>query len=73
MDEVQRATEQLHVLNQYGDAVYAPVASCTTHMNREINNEINNEGQGLDPLYDQGLYLEKQAALHSHHNDGGWW
>ena len=48
-DEVQRATEQLRVLNQYGDAVYAPVAPCTTHMNMEINNE----GQGLDPLYDQ--------------------
>ena len=51
-EEVQRATEQLRVLNQYGDAVYAPVAPYTTHMNMEINNE----GQGLDPLYDQGLY-----------------
>ena len=66
-DEVQRATEQLHVLNQYGDAVYAPVAPCTTHMNMEINNE----GQGLDPLYDQELYLDEQAALHLDHNDGG--
>ena len=28
-DEVQRATEQLHVLNQCGDAVNAPVAPCT--------------------------------------------
>ena len=36
-----------------------------------MNMEINNEGQGLDPLYDQGLYLDKQAALHLDHNDGG--
>ena len=49
MDEVQRAMEQLCVLNQYGNPVYAPVAPCTNHMNMEINNE----GQGLDPLYDQ--------------------
>ena len=49
------------------DAVYAPVAPCTTHMNMEIYNE----GQGLDPLYDQGLYLDEQAALHLDHNDGG--
>ena len=33
--------------------------------------EINNEGQGLDPLYDQGLYLDEQATLHLDHNDGG--
>ena len=47
-DEVWWATKQLRVLNQYGDAVYALVAPCTTHMNMEINNEV----QGLDPLYD---------------------
>ena len=35
-----------------------------------MNMEINNEGQGLDPLYDQGLYFDKQAALHLDHNDG---
>ena len=45
----------------------APVAPCITH----INMEINNEGQGLDPLYDQGLYLDEQAALHLDHIDGG--
>ena len=66
-DEEQQATEQLHVLNQYGNAVYAPVAPCTTHMNMEINNER----QGLDPLYNQGLHLDEQAALHLDHNEGG--
>ena len=44
-DEVQRATEQLCVLNQCGDA---PVAPCTSH----INLENNNEGDGHDPIYD---------------------
>ena len=36
-----------------------------------MNMEINNEGQGLDPLYNQGFYLDEQATLHLDHNDGG--
>ena len=31
-DEVQRVMEQLRVLNQCGDALYAPVAPCTSHV-----------------------------------------
>ena len=54
-DEVQRATEQLHVLNQCGDAVNAPVAPCTS----QVNLENNNEGDGHDPIYDHELYLDK--------------
>uniref|UniRef100_A0A1X7T890 Uncharacterized protein n=1 Tax=Amphimedon queenslandica TaxID=400682 RepID=A0A1X7T890_AMPQE len=50
-DEVQRATEQLRVLNQRGDAVYAPVPPCTSH----INLENNDEGDGHDPIYDHKL------------------
>uniref|UniRef100_A0A1X7U1F5 Uncharacterized protein n=1 Tax=Amphimedon queenslandica TaxID=400682 RepID=A0A1X7U1F5_AMPQE len=58
-DEVQRATDQLRVLNQSGDAVYAPVAPCTSH----VNFENNNEGDGHDPIYDHELYLDNLAAL----------
>ena len=47
--------------------MYAPVAPCTTHMNMEINNER----QGLNPLYDQGLYLDKHVALHL--DSSSWW
>ena len=35
-----------------------------------MNMEIKNDGQELDPLYDQGLYLDEQVALHLDHNDG---
>ena len=58
-DEVQRATEQLRVLNQCGDALYAPVAPCTSH----VNLENNNEGDGHDPIYDHELYLDDVAAM----------
>ena len=57
-DEVQRATEQLRVLNQCGIAVYAPVAPCTSH----VNLENINEGDGHDPIYDHELYLDNVAA-----------
>uniref|UniRef100_A0A1X7US12 ATP-dependent DNA helicase n=1 Tax=Amphimedon queenslandica TaxID=400682 RepID=A0A1X7US12_AMPQE len=58
-DEVQRATDPLRVLNQCGDAVYTPVAPCTSH----VNFENNNEGDGHDPIYDHELYLDNLAAL----------
>ena len=58
-DEVQRATEQLRVLNQCGDSLYAPVAPCTSH----VNLENNNEGDGHDPIYDHELYLYDVAAM----------
>ena len=61
-DEVQRATEQLRVLNQCGDALYAPVAPCTSHVNLE-----NNNGDGHDPIYDHELYLA--AMLFDDNND----
>ena len=51
-DEVQRATEQLHVLNQCGDALYAPVAPCTSR-------KKNSEGDGHDPIYDRELYVTR--------------
>ena len=64
-DEVQRATEQLHVLNQCGDALYAPVAPCTSH----VNLENNNEEDGHDPIYDHKLYLDDVAAMLSDDNN----
>ena len=44
--------EQLRVLNQCGNALYAPVAPCTSH----VNLRNNNEGDGHDPIYDHELY-----------------
>ena len=41
--EVERATCQLRVLNQFGDTVYAPIA--------QRNMEMENEGAGPDPIY----------------------
>ena len=64
-DEVQRATEQLRVLNQCGDAVYAPVAPFTSH----VNLENNIEGDGHDPIYDHELYLDNLAALLTDNNN----
>ena len=64
-DEVPRATEQLRVLNQCGDALYTPVAPCTSH----INLENNNEGDGHDPIYDHELYLDDVAAMLSDDNN----
>uniref|UniRef100_A0A1X7T576 Uncharacterized protein n=1 Tax=Amphimedon queenslandica TaxID=400682 RepID=A0A1X7T576_AMPQE len=68
-DKVQRVTEQLRVLNQCGDAVYAPVAPCTSH----VNFENNNEGDGHDPIYVYELYLDNLAALladdNNHHQN----
>ena len=64
-DEVQRVTEQLNVLNQCGNALYAPVAPCTSH----INLENNNEGDGHDPIFDHELYLDDVAAMLSDDNN----
>uniref|UniRef100_A0A1X7VGH6 Uncharacterized protein n=1 Tax=Amphimedon queenslandica TaxID=400682 RepID=A0A1X7VGH6_AMPQE len=58
-DEVQRATEQFRVLNECGNAVYAPVAPSTS----QVNLENNHEGDGHDPIYDNELYLDNVAAL----------
>ena len=57
-DEVQRAMQNIEALNEYGDAVYAPLApgAAQAHLN------INDEGTGLDPVYDQELYLDPLAT-----------
>uniref|UniRef100_A0A1X7TKM1 Uncharacterized protein n=1 Tax=Amphimedon queenslandica TaxID=400682 RepID=A0A1X7TKM1_AMPQE len=64
-ENVQRATEQLRLLNQCGNAVYAPVAPCTSH----VNLENNNEGDGHDPIYDHEIYLDNVAALLTDYNN----
>ena len=53
----REGTEQLRVLNQCGNALYAPVDPCTSHVNLENNNESH------DPIYDHELYLDNVAAM----------
>ena len=56
--EVERATCQLRVLNQFGDTVYAPIAPGAAQRNMEMENE----GAGPDPIYYDEALL---AANHS--------
>ena len=56
--EVERATCQLRVLNQFGDTVYAPIALGAAQRNMEMENE----GAGPDPIYYDEALL---AANHS--------
>ena len=64
-DEVQRAVQNIEALNEYGDTVYAPLApgAAQAHL------DINDEGTGLDPIYNQELYLDPSATAAA--NPGG--
>ena len=64
-DEVQRAVQNIEALNEYGDAVYAPLApgAAQAHL------DINDEGTGMDPVYNQELYLDPSATAAA--NPGG--
>ena len=57
--EVERATCQLRVLNQFGDTVYAPIAPGAAQRNMEMENE---GAAGPDPIYYDEALL---AANHS--------
>jgi len=75
-DEVQRAVQQLSILqqNQFGDRLYGPLAPSTIH--NRLENE--GEGRGFDPLYDGEINLDPSINLHSdgvghlgHHEQNG--
>ena len=58
--EVERATCQLRVLNQFGDTVYAPIAPGAAQRNMEMENE----GAGPDPIYyDEALLTTDQQGV----------
>ena len=57
--EVERATCQLRVLNQFGDTVYAPIALGAAQRNMEMENE----GAGPDPIYyDEALLTANHSG-----------
>ena len=57
-DEVQRATQQLRAINQFGDNIYVPIAPSTA----QVNLQLNEECAGLDPAYNQELYLDPELV-----------
>ena len=68
-DEVQRATQQLRAINQFGDNIYVPIAPSTA----QVNLQLNEECAGLDPAYNQELYLDPELvnAVSNQIGDGG--
>ena len=57
--EVERATCQLRVLNQFSDTVYAPIAPGAAQRNMEMENE----GAGPDPIYyDEALLADNHSG-----------
>ena len=68
-DEVQRATQQLRAINQFGDNIYVPIAPSTA----QVNLQLNEECAGLDPAYNQELYLDPELvnAVLDQLGDGG--
>jgi len=62
-DEVQRAVQQLSILqqNHFGDNLYGPLAPSTIHNRLENSGEDN----GFDPLYDGEVNLDPSINLHS--------
>ena len=65
-DEVQRATQQLRAINQFGDNIYVPIAPSTA----QVNLQLNEECAGLD---NQELYLDPELvnAVSNQIGDGG--
>ena len=52
---LQRATQQLRAINQFGDNIYVPIAPSTAQVNLQLNEEC-------DPAYNQELYLDSELV-----------
>ena len=57
--------QNIEALNEYRDTVYAPLAPCAA----QAHLDINDKGTGLDPVYNQELYLDPSATAAA--NPGG--